>query len=494
MSFFPGKGLLVLSLLTLGGCTGSSDTMQMGGKSAPLFSLNGKVIDGYVSGATVWLDINGNGELDTFEPSAVSSAAGSYSLELTEQQRSCVNYASLIVDVPVGAIDEDTGPVTEAYQMVRPPRLEGVIPLADADIFTITPLTTVLADYLQADLNAVNNQPLSCDDLKNNATLRQQVKDKLLDALANTVRRYNLSTETIFSDYIDNNDQQTHTLALSIVKGLKAGYAYKAQLEAAYPDAVFSRVEFAQYKHFEPDVQPDFKYRDNWFRQVSVWLTSGFISEMVRMNDELSQELAVYSRRNVTSEPWGNGQLRSQWTGVEWDHNNQGSYLCSLVESVSIQQEETRYTLSNSGAEAFADTLDDCQPDSFSNGVERNFGVDYTENGVSFDSRFTVSLDDPSYTALADWVDLRGKAQQLQFSEMIAVFSALPYKFEDPVAEGLYTYWYKRRTDDTGDYRLLEYKGVINNEMQWYREVYQADGTYIKQCTINGISWESCEN
>jgi len=489
------KGVLGLGLLSLVGCGGGgSDTPPVDEEVGqnPLFSISGNVIDGYVSGATVWLDINGDGNLDSFEPSAVSGDAGRYSLELSEDQRSCIDYASIIVDVPVGAVDEDSGEVTEAYQMVLPPRLQNTIPLANEDLFSITPLTTVLASQLASDLSSVSADPVSCDDLKNNAQLRQQVKEKLIEAVNTTVSRYNLSADTIFGDYIANDDQDAHSLALTIVKGLQAAYTYKATLEEDYPDAIHSRVEFALYKHFRPDVNADFRYKDDWFRDILVTFTSGYYSEMVRMNEDLDEELGVYFRRDVKDEPWGVGHLFSSWTAVEWGFNNEGNYKCSLDEFVRVEQDEVSYTLSNSGADAFADTMEDCQPDSYSGGSARYFSVDYTENGVFYESRFTAGEYNADYSALLDWVDLRDKANTLSFDELIAFFSTLPYKYDDPVTSGIYSSWYKRRTDDTGEHRVLEYKFEINDELEWYREVYQADGTFIKECTADGVTWVEC--
>ena len=88
------------------------------------FRIKGKVIDGYVSGAKVWLDINGNNQLDNDEPSTISKSTGDYLLELSETQKDCIAYSTLYVDVPVGAVDEDSGVITQAYQMSFPPRLK----------------------------------------------------------------------------------------------------------------------------------------------------------------------------------------------------------------------------------------------------------------------------------------------------------------------------------------------------------------------------------
>ena len=99
------------------------------------------VIDGYVSGASVWLDLNGDKQHNNDEPITVSGDAGDYTLELSDDEKECLTYATLYVDIPVGAIDEDLGEVTQAYQMSKPPTL---LPITDIDLLHISPLTTEL--------------------------------------------------------------------------------------------------------------------------------------------------------------------------------------------------------------------------------------------------------------------------------------------------------------------------------------------------------------
>ena len=126
-------------------------------------SIKGKVIDGYVRGATVWLDINADKIRNADEPSAISGQAGSYILELTEAQRECVAYSTIYVDVPVGAIDEDSGVVTQAYQMSRPPLLAA--PTVE-DVLNISPLTTVLSEQILEKFSPMGASPRTCNELK----------------------------------------------------------------------------------------------------------------------------------------------------------------------------------------------------------------------------------------------------------------------------------------------------------------------------------------
>ena len=58
--------------LGVAGCGG-------GGDSEPTTSVSGVVVDGYLAGATVCLDVNANGKCDTGEASATTNASGVYS-------------------------------------------------------------------------------------------------------------------------------------------------------------------------------------------------------------------------------------------------------------------------------------------------------------------------------------------------------------------------------------------------------------------------------
>jgi hypothetical protein len=56
-------------------------------------TLSGKIINsGEISGATIFLDLNKNGELDSSEPKTESSKDGSYLLTLKESHIESLNY------------------------------------------------------------------------------------------------------------------------------------------------------------------------------------------------------------------------------------------------------------------------------------------------------------------------------------------------------------------------------------------------------------------
>jgi type II secretory pathway component PulJ len=67
--------------------------------------LSGVAVDGYLQGATVFLDVNNNGILDTGEPSALTDASGRFTLDYSQVTTSISGLKMVVT----GGIDTDTG-------------------------------------------------------------------------------------------------------------------------------------------------------------------------------------------------------------------------------------------------------------------------------------------------------------------------------------------------------------------------------------------------
>ncbi|MCA0937098.1 hypothetical protein LCL85_16270 [Vibrio alginolyticus] len=211
---------VTLSLIGCGGGGGSST------EKAITSQIQGKVIDGYVSGATVFLDLNNNGAHDANEPSSISTDAGEYLLELTATDQQCLDYVPIIVDVPVGAIDEDLGEVEEAYQMVLPPTKADV----DHDSH-ITPLTTLAWDSMTQSLST-DYFEVGCEGIRGNTELHKQLLTALDKSTYDLGSIYNLKPEQIYSDFVAEQDSEAHQLAMKIVEGYQRSFKERSQLIA----------------------------------------------------------------------------------------------------------------------------------------------------------------------------------------------------------------------------------------------------------------------
>jgi len=89
---------ILTSVLALAACGGS-------GGSGGAKSLGGIAVDGYLQGATVFLDLNRNNTLDAGEPSTTTDASGRYTLDYSTVTGGITGLPVVIT----GGIDSDTG-------------------------------------------------------------------------------------------------------------------------------------------------------------------------------------------------------------------------------------------------------------------------------------------------------------------------------------------------------------------------------------------------
>lgn len=141
-----------------GGGGGSTGTTTSGGVT----TFNGKVIDGYISGATVCLDVNSNNICDRgIDPSAISAPDGSYSFTYSGGDISGMH---VIAEVGIGAIDADLGPVTTSYSLMAPV----------ANVSAITPLTTLVSSEMKSSNGSVSAEQAQ-DTVKANLGLKTTI-------------------------------------------------------------------------------------------------------------------------------------------------------------------------------------------------------------------------------------------------------------------------------------------------------------------------------
>lgn len=463
--------------------TGTTPTTPS--KPGPLSVLGGKVIDGYVSGATVWLDINGNHLKEADEPSTVSKAAGAYQLELSEAQRACLPYATLYVDVPVGAIDEDSGPVKEAYQMAIAPRLQ---PISVDQVMNVSPLTSAIWEQVRTRINTSGPALSSCEQLRADQQLREKLVNEIRTVMGELVSRHNLSEARIHDDFIKAKDEQSYKLAQDIVKGLKAGYAYKQKLHTQYPDATFIRAEVYRgrgTRQFDDQAGV-------WYRNASVWRPASYLNEWVVLDESLSKIQRVLNLRREDSQPWGAATLKT--TRTAYNFQNDGSdYLCKLNEAVEQSKDGVRYEL----VVHYDDPKREADPLTCFNEAHaaspgpvgmREYYTDYRVGQVSYMSNLRFYAGQPEHTLLTPWERLQGKSATLDFASVIQRMAASGYRFEEEVKIPVYS-WLKRSTDDSKLRITLEKR----DPGPWTRSSVQADGTSRQECsTDQGKTWGAC--
>jgi hypothetical protein len=204
--FFIFYSLILASVLVACGGGGSSSNTSA---TPTNVTLGGKVIDGYVKGATVCLDLNSNNQCDANEPTTTSAADGSYSLTYSGN----ISGLQVVSVVPVGAVDSDLGVVTTQYNLLAP------VP-TDPNTYKnthVTPLTTLVASNInqaggqsaltpalaesqvKANLSLPNDANLLNNDYKASSTTTNTSLAKVSTYVATAVAQVsnNLSSNTL---------------------------------------------------------------------------------------------------------------------------------------------------------------------------------------------------------------------------------------------------------------------------------------------------------
>ncbi|KZN56359.1 hypothetical protein N474_11480 [Pseudoalteromonas luteoviolacea CPMOR-2] len=480
--------LAVLCSAILSGCGGK------GGSNSPSIELDsnkkvtteenkyarrGRVIDGYVQGATVWIDLNNNKTKDTNEPSVISTDKGSYILELTEEQAKCASYVPTYVDVPVGAIDEDLGEVTKAYQMVLPPTLES---LDDEALQHITPLTTVLWQSL-AETPEFKNA--TCAELVKSNSVREELLIVLEQTTKQVVEHYNISEEQLFSDYIESGDEALQKLAESIVKGLQASVEKYLELAKKYVDAPEIRV--IHYK----DTPPNNPESDDlvWYRKIHISDKHGgtLLDETALMDDSLKNVLYIHYNRQSRAIELSGGHSYRQIVDVVLDHPEDTGH-CFHSEQLKLTINGIEYEISNEkmverdSQEQVCDFSVD-----FSDAKGRSLTLSYNKGAVHYFAQFAQDNHLDTKQGLTDWYNLGDNFDLLDVIAIVSYFDNAGYELDAEVTIP-FSWWEKRVTDDSGEYRVTTSR---RHDGSWTRKTYKADGTYDLTCSTDGENWTS---
>jgi len=115
-----------------------------GGSSSNDVYLSGTVIDGYISGATVCLDVNANGKCDTGEPQTVTAADGTYKLNTQGKSTAGLN---IVADIPDSAKDSDD----DGKTLAQAGKSAYTMGSAADQATVITPFTTLVIGKVQSE-------------------------------------------------------------------------------------------------------------------------------------------------------------------------------------------------------------------------------------------------------------------------------------------------------------------------------------------------------
>lgn len=475
--------LAMMLMATLSGCGGGgSDGGNTDSPTPPSASLamSGKAIDGYIQDATVYLDLNFNRQWEDGEPKTTTNDAGDYRLELPVDLQTCAQYAPLVVDVPVDAVDLDLGPVTEAYQMVLPPTFA---PITKDDVYHVTPLTTVLWSSVESELAAQSQT--TCQSVMTNRQKQELLIASMKQAVSRVVNHYNISEQKLYADFIASGDSETATLAQEIVRGLQQSFTETEALKRDNPDATFVYVDY----HKGDNRDKDNAYPDAWYRETLLQGETQSSTELVKVSDDFKQVIKtiIYGKERQVV-----GNNFTYTTGYEFESRNGDNtpYSCDIKETLSTRANSKTYileNLSNTSAESF----DDCTPDDMAAAITHRYAfINYSNNDLSYSTQFMYNRQAGAFSFLNDWVGLEGQLPTLNMGELSAALEALPYQYDEPSQDPDAASWVKSMTASENGNTI---KTSYNSSGLYQKQTTYADGTHSLECGTDGINWGACK-
>lgn len=140
------KYMIIAATLTVGliaGCGGGSSS----GTPAASATVSGKVADGYLVGATVFLDKNSNYQLDAGEPSTTTNSNGGYSLIVDSADVG--KYPVVVMAIKGVTIDKDNPNATVANSYVLSMPATAISGRVNSNF--ISPMSTLIREKMVAN-------------------------------------------------------------------------------------------------------------------------------------------------------------------------------------------------------------------------------------------------------------------------------------------------------------------------------------------------------
>ncbi|MGF1843542.1 hypothetical protein L4C39_10190 [Vibrio clamense] len=465
------KILLAASMVSavLMGCGGGGGSSS-GGSSA---SIAGKAIDGYIIGATVYLDLNFNGQMESNEPSVVTIEEGEFELIIPSNIAKCSEYVPVVVDVPVGAIDTDhpDTPIDEAYQMTISPKFALT---TDSDLLNLTPLTSIVWTQVEQELRDSNGGQLSCDSVLKGEALRQDIKQRLQAQEIRVAERYNVTVDELYSDYIATGGDagnKLHEMAKKLVPGLQKSYAETKELIDANPDARSAWVEYFFGKWATDD-----SYDDEWYRREFVQAVNGdYDSEVYQVSEDLEQKMNLFSKDTAKRRTRGSIEA-NQFIGIR--REIQSGFSCSLAEQLEVMNSTGQYGIINKVYFNVQD-WDECVNADFDgdgNHITQSIlSMRYDTHSDDFTS--SEHVYDEDHTSGFEY--LIGNTDTVTADELVAIADRISTNFYDENDYGS-SFWLRSKNEFGDDPKQI----MTNHDRDgnWTKQSYYQNGTQLKIC------------
>ena len=195
-------------------------------------SLTGKTIDGYISGATVFFDVNFNQRLDAGEYNAITNADGTFEIKVNDGDLACIKARPIVANIPVGAEDSTLGTVTKAYQMLLPSVND-----AGSNELVISPFTSLIGEAIlkgknDADLTEDLSVTEGCQS--EGDAVANKISSQVSSLISNIENNYGITFDNLIVDFIasDGSSSITEELAQKVAAFFPSYNAIKEDISS----------------------------------------------------------------------------------------------------------------------------------------------------------------------------------------------------------------------------------------------------------------------
>ncbi|MEX0336919.1 hypothetical protein [Vibrio tubiashii] len=467
-------------------CGGGGDGGSSSSTTTPQTrSIKGVAIDGYISGATAFIDLNYNGKLDSGEPSAITNKEGSYSLSLAGANSDCIDFAPVVVDVPVGAIDADSPntPITEPYKLVFPPAMT----LSNEhEIKSTTPLTTILWNQIQADLH--KGGITSCTALKEAVNTQSKVIQNVKQADLRLAGEYNIAVENLYGDFIKNQNKELYDLAQNMMPAIRKSYLETKALQQANPNAQQAYVDY-YWQYWDKDKNQKV---DKWFKVKMVMTDSKLTQTRHEVSSDLEREIQLLTQYERNSKKSAGLYYDKEAQIYDWDVSGRGDYTCRITENIEqlVQPNSlTTYKVSNASSSTESDwnsCVNKNVGENYSQNLEVKVVNNYRDGQLRFQHNFLYNKNIP----YAGWVNIDGQLDNFSRSTLDAL-NYLSTDFDDNSDYGASSWWRSKHQQIA--ITPFKYNGIDITRYSngsWWKNTHYHNGTTRSECSKDsGVSW-----
>jgi len=228
-------------------------------------SITGTTLDGYISGANVFFDVNFNQRLDAGEYSAVTDENGEFEIKVDNVDLSCIKDRPIVANIPVGAVDSSQGVVTKAYQMLLPSVND-----AGSNKVVISPFTSLLAEAIlkgKAESDIVEDLSVYEGCQQAGEDVASRISSEVNNMRALIENTYNISWTDLISDFIETGG--TSEISESLAAKVASFFPYYKEVKDDIAEELSQK--------FEKDVTPNVSLSENSLNSI---LSVGEFSEL----------------------------------------------------------------------------------------------------------------------------------------------------------------------------------------------------------------------